>query len=85
MRRALPLSSISALALLAVGRGRSGCGSTAAVAPDGGGRAARRRRRRRHGGGGAAVPDGPRADQLRRSLGPIDPTALIDDMEAPDS
>ena len=85
MRRALAMSSISALALLALAAGGSGCGSNNASLPDGGGlagspaaaRRARGWRRRRCGRRPGTINCGD-------PYAPIDPTALIDDMETPD-
>ena len=83
MRRALAMSSVSALALLAVAAGGSGCGSNNASLPDGGSL----------GGGGAGGHAGSGAGGAGLDPGtincgdpnaPIDPTAVIDDMETPD-
>ena len=87
MRRALAISSVSALGLLAVTAAGSGCGSNNASFPDGGGLG---------GFGGVAGSTGGQAGSgTGGSIGngtincgdpyaPIDPTAIIDDMETPD-
>src|SRR5947208_16655979 len=86
MRRALAMSSISALALLATAGG-FGCGSEGA-APDGGGGAGGAigsAGTGGHGGGGAGGSgSAPGTINCGDLYAPIDPTAIIDDMETPD-
>ncbi len=61
----------------------SGCGSNDASLPDGGGlRWPRRRRARGSGAGGSGVDSG--TINCGDPYAPIDPTAVIDDMETPD-
>jgi hypothetical protein len=85
MRRALAISSISALALLAVAAG-AGCGSNNASLPDGGsfggfGGGSEGGHAGSGAGGSAAAPG---AINCGDPYEPIDPTAVIDDMETPD-
>ena len=79
MRRALAMSSVSALALLL-----AACGSGPARTTPGP-RAARRRAAPAGARTAAAVPPStPVSDHCGDPNAPIDPTALIDDMETPD-
>ena len=83
MRRALAMSSISALALLAAAAGGPGCGSGSAADPDGG--AGGSIGAGGHAGGGAGgSASAPGTINCGDLYAPIDPTAVIDDMETPD-
>jgi hypothetical protein len=84
MRRAFTMSSISAFALVVSLAGTSGCGSNPASFPDGGGGIGGSGGR---GGGGSGGGGGGAAGAPMINCGdndPIDPTAVIDDMETPD-
>src|SRR3954454_24732839 len=86
MRRALAMSSISALALLTAAAGGPGCGSGSAADPDGGaGASGGSIGAGGHAGGGAG---GSASTSGTINCGdpyaPVDPTAVIDDMETPD-
>src|SRR5262249_56634855 len=72
MRRAFATAAIPLLAVLAGGAGSGGCSSDSNQAPDGG----------RAGGGGSGTA-GAAMVNCGDPYAPIDPTALIDDMENP--
>jgi hypothetical protein len=83
MRRALAMFSISTLAMVVSATGISGCGGGAAV-PDGGGGIVGTGGGGTGGGGGITATGGTPMVNCGDVNQPIDPTAIIDDMETPD-
>jgi hypothetical protein len=79
MRRALAMTSVSALLVLGSAAGTSGCSSDSNITPGGGGGGGK------GGGGGGGGSGNTGTINCGDTNAAIDPTAVIDDMETPDA
>ena len=84
MRRAVTILPLSVLALALSAAGGSGCSSDTGLKPDGGAGSGGSASAGSGGGSGGGAGTGGSAMVNCGSSDPIDPTAVIDDMEAPD-